>query len=176
MNLGGELRRLGDDIARAVDSYLGLTITVTGMSGPVSLTTWREPGEVAVGTSLLIPLRPICGSAPGSTLILYAAVPGAFVDLAADLSYTAGEPLTAFLLDRHLSEHPAHSKTSQSTGLTGFSNINRAIGVLLACGRTREQAHTELWDRAAGTVPRDLHASAQAIIDRAALGVGPRQF
>jgi hypothetical protein len=95
------------------------------------------------------------------------------VDLAADLSFAVGEPFAAFVLDRHLPEHPGRSASSERTGLVELSDINRALGVLLACGRTREQARTELWDRAGRGVSRDLHAAAEAIINSAGLGVGP---
>lgn len=176
MDLDGELRRLGDDLSRAVDSYLGLSITITGHSGPVSLTTWRQTDGPAVRSSLLIPLPLICLSAPGSALILYAAVPGAFVDLGADLSFDLGEPLAAFVLDAHLTEHLHRSSTPEFTGLSDFSHVNRAIGILLACGHTREQAHTALWNQAAGNDPRDLHTAAEAIINTAVHGVGPHPF
>ncbi len=176
MTSDGELRRLGDDLAHAVDSYLGLSITITGMSGPVSLTTWRVTDGPAVGSSMLIPLPLICVSAPGSALILYASVPGAFVDLGAALSFALGEPLAAFVLDAHLTEHLDRSANSELTGLTEFSDVNRAIGVLLACGQTRERAHNELWGRASGDDSRDLHTAAQAIINSAERGVGPHPF
>jgi hypothetical protein len=166
------LRRLGDDLAHTVDSYLGLSITITGQSGPVSLTRWRKTGSPAVGSSLLIPLRLICDGTPGSTLILYAAVPGAFVDLAADLSCAVGEPLATFVLDRHLTGHLHPNARPEFTGLTEFATINRAIGVLLACGHTWAQAHTELWNQAGGHTSRDLHTVAEAIIHSAGPGVG----
>jgi hypothetical protein len=175
-SLHGELRRLDDDLAHAVDSYLGLSITITGFSGPVTLTTWRRTDGPAVGSSLLIPLPLICLSAPGSALILYAAVPGAFVDLGADLSFALDEPLAAFVLDAHLTEHLDRSANAEFTGLSDFSDVNRAIGVLLACGHTREQAHNALWDRAAGEASRDLHTAAQSIINTAEHGVGPHPF
>jgi hypothetical protein len=174
-NLDVELGRLGDDLERAVDSYLGLSIKITLESGPVSLTTWRG-GGTPVGSSLLIPLPLICPSAPGSALILYAAAPGAFVDLGADLSFALGEPLAAFVLDAHLTDHLHRRANPQITGLSDFSNVNRAIGVLLACGRTREQAQTELWDRAADDASRVLYTAAEAIIKTAERGVGPHPF
>jgi hypothetical protein len=173
INLEHELCRLGDDLAHTVDSYLGLSITITGTSGPVSLTAWREPGAPAPATSLQIPLPLLFRSTPGSSLTLYAAVPGALVDLAADLSFALDQPLTALALDRHLPHPNPHSHIS---GLTEFSHINQALGVLLACGRTRQQAHTELSERAGRGQPRNLHTTAQTIINSAALGVGPNPF
>jgi hypothetical protein len=172
--LDGELRRLSDELSRIVDSYLGLTVMLTGVAGPVSMSTWHEPaGRAAVGSSLLIPLPLICATPPGSALILHAARPGAFVDLTADLSFALGEPLPTFVLDQHLTEHLNPNSRPELIGLAESSQINQAIGVLLACGHTREQALAELWHRA-GDVPRDLHTAAQAIINRAELGVGPR--
>lgn len=40
--------------------------------------------------------------ARGPSVILYAAKPGAFIDLAADLAWLTGRSLTDFVLDRHL--------------------------------------------------------------------------
>jgi hypothetical protein len=175
-NLHVELRRFGDDLAHAVASYLGLSITITGESGPVTLTMWRGTGGSAVGSSLRIPLPLICPSSPGSALILYAAAPGAFVDLGADLSFALGEPLAAFVLDAHLTPHVQRSANPEFTGLSDFSNVNRAIGVLLACGHTREQAHAALWDRAADEASRVLYTAAEAIINTAEHGVGPHPY
>jgi hypothetical protein len=180
LEFAGTISGLGQDLAYAVDSYLGLTITITGQSGAVCLTTWRESDGPAAGTSLLIPLHLICVSPPGSTLILYAATPGAFVDLGASLSFATGEPLTAFVLDSHLTEHPTEHNdpdaNAQFSGLSEFTTINRALGVLVACGHTREQARSELSDRAGRHVSRDLHTTAQAIITNATLGIGSRAY
>jgi hypothetical protein len=175
-DLEGELRRLSDELASVIDSYLGLSITITGTAGPVTMSTWHDAaGRAAVGSSLLIPLPLICATPPGSALILHASQAGAFVDLAADLSYALGEPLPTFVLDQHLAEQPDHSSRPELIGLAEASQINQAIGVLLACGRTREQALAELWRRASD-VPCDLRTAAEAIISRAKLGVGPRPF
>jgi hypothetical protein len=175
-DLEGELRRLSDDLSSAVDSYLGLSITITGDAGPVSLSTWHDPaGRAEVGSSLLIPLPLICATPPGSVLILHAAQPGAFVNLTADLSFALGEPLPTFVLDQHLTEHLNRTSTPELIGLAESSQINQAIGVLLACGHTREQALAELWHRA-GDVPSDLHTAAEAVINRADLGLGPHPY
>jgi hypothetical protein len=171
-DLEGELRRLSDELASAVDSYLGLSITITGDAGPVTMSTWQpDAGRAAVGSSLLIPLPLICATPPGSALILHAAQPGAFVDLAADLSFALGEALPTFVLDQHLTEHANRSSTPELIGLAESSQINQAIGVLLACGRTREQALAELWHRASD-IASDVRTAAETIINRAQLGVG----
>jgi hypothetical protein len=171
-DLEGALRHLSEELASAVESYLGLSITITGEAGPVSISTWHNPtGPATVGTSMLIPLPLICSAPPGSALILHAAQPGAFVDLTADLSFALDEPLPTFVLDQHPTEHH-HSSQPELTGLTESSQINQAIGVLLACGHTREQALTELWHQANDT-PCHLHAAAELIINRAEHGLGP---
>jgi len=174
--LENELRNLSNDLARAVNSYLGLEITITDIAGPVSLTAWRDDrNHDVIGSSLLISLPSICAATPGSTLILYAAKPGAFVDLTADLSFALGEPLTAFVLDQHLDHHLHAGAHSELTGLAEFSQINRAIGVLVACGHTPKQAHAELWHRATDA-HQDLHTTAKVILSSAELGLGPHVF
>jgi hypothetical protein len=173
-DLEGELRRLSDELARAVDSYLLPRIEYhdhrrcrAGQPERVA-----RPGRMAVGSSLLIPLPLICAAPPGSALMLHAAQPGAFVDLAADLSFALGEPLPTFVLDDHLGEHLDRSSRPELLGLAESSQINQAIGVLLACGHTREQALAELWLQASD-ICGDVHSAAEAITNRAELGLAP---
>jgi hypothetical protein len=168
-----EMRRLGDDLARAVSSYLGLTLTITSGAGPISLSTWQEhAGAAAIGSSLLIPLPLICPTPPGSTLLLHAAVPGAFVDLTADLSHAIGQPLDAFDLDCHRTDLLTPIARPELTGLAEFCHLNQAIGVLLERGHSREQAYAELWHRARD-VGGDMHAAAKLIIASTQRGLAP---
>lgn len=83
---------------------------------------------------------------PRRFVILYAATPGAFVDLAADLSWLAGLELDEFALDQHLNlpVDPETAGVGQAASL-----INQAIGVLVARGRTLGAASDELDARAA---------------------------
>jgi hypothetical protein len=176
VDLEGEVGRLGDELARAVTSYLGLTITINGVTGPVSLTCWRLPdGDAPVRSSLLVPLASICAVEAGSTLLLYAALPGAFVDLSADLSFALGQALPGFVLDRHLSEFPRRGAGPELTGLVAFSHVNQAVGVLVGCGRSHDQAHAELRNRAIHA-DGDIHTAAQGVINSAGLGIGPYLF
>ncbi len=173
VDLERDLRRLGDDLARAVSSYLGLTLTIASVAGPISLSSWHgEYGPAAIGSSLLIPLPLICATPAGSTLILHAGAPGAFVDLCADLSHVLGEPLTDFDLDGHLPDQLSQNAKPELTGLAEFSHLNQAIGVLLAVGYTREQAYAELWHHAQD-VDGDMHAIARVIVASAVRGLGP---
>ncbi|PZS36187.1 MAG: hypothetical protein DLM58_02275 [Pseudonocardiales bacterium] len=134
---------------------------------------WRHPADPGdAHGSLLLPLPLICAAAPGSVLVLYAGNAGAFTDLAADLSWALGLPLSAFTLDQHTHKHHPADKAIPS-GLVVFSLINQALGVLIAWGRTHEQAHDELRRQATDT-RSDLPTAAAAIIESIGPGPGPR--
>ncbi len=153
------LRSLATELQSAVDSYVGLTITIASQGHRISFTT-SEPGAIAT-TSLSIPLAAVAGSETGSSLVLYATTPGAFVDLAADLAWVLEVKPSALVLDQHLAV-PAPS--SGVTGLRELATINRAIGALIEYGYTPESARAELRRQAdldSGEVP----AAAQRILD-----------
>jgi hypothetical protein len=136
-DLEAVLRELSKDIELAVDSYCGLSMTIVVDTGPLSLST-VDP--VDIGTSLLLPLTAICEVEYGSTIVFFARTPGAFVDLAADLSFTLGLGLDSFVIDDHLL---ANSEPGL-TGLAEMSAINQAIGVLIDQGSTPHRARAEL--------------------------------
>ena len=143
------LRQLVVDVRLAVRSYLGLTVTSDGATPHLSLTAMEDhahPDDVV--SSLMMPLSD--GSIDGTGLplavILYAATPGAFVDLAADLCWLTGRLLTDFALDQHLIL-PAASDSDGA--VRAASLVNQAIGVLLGLGYTPEQAVIEIDTRAA---------------------------
>ena len=142
------LRRLVADAKSAVPSYLGLTVTADHASSPVSLTVMEDFADpVDIVSSLLMPLSDDgADGAPPVVVTLYAASAGAFVDLAADLGWLTGRPLTDFTIDRHLSP-PAEPVLDGSVQRSSL--INQAIGVLLARGYTLEQAELEIDARAA---------------------------
>ncbi len=151
VDLAETLRLLGRDTAHAVDSYLGLSVTITGDGHPITFTALRE---AASGTEILssvqIPL--IAGNVAGAgsggvaALILYASKPGAFVDLAADLAWITGRPLSEFVIDQHLSRA---LDLALPSGLGELSMINQAIGMLIRRGYRPELARAELDARAA---------------------------
>jgi hypothetical protein len=146
LDIAASLNQVAADAAAAVSSYVGLTVTQRDSTLPFTLTAMEDGADPeAVRSSLLFPL-PADGGLP-LDLILYAASPGAFVDLAADLSWVLGRPLTDFVIDDHL-RPPPEPDTAQS--LHTMSVINQAIGVLIGRGYDLEAAQRELDARAAG--------------------------
>jgi hypothetical protein len=140
----------------AVPSYRGLHLTLVENGHPVSLTAFLHSEDAeSITTSLRLPLAALGpGFDPDSRVVFYAATPGAFVDLAADLGYaldtpttTLGAPRTpAGDTDGHGHHNPCHLDGHQmiavdadlpltvpESGLTGLdelSTINQAIGRL----------------------------------------------
>jgi hypothetical protein len=157
------LHELAVDARAAVPSYLGLSVIVTRSDPPFTFTTLEDSAAGDVRTSLRLALPGVSdGRAPlAVALILYAGTPGTFVDLAADLAWLTGRPLSDFALDQHPSV-PAGSHTG--TYLRAASVINQAIGVLIGRGHTPQQAHREL-DTQADGAGTDRHAAAQLILD-----------
>jgi len=74
-------------------------------------------------------------------VVFYAGTPGALVDLAADLQWALHLPAGALLLDRHLTPP---SGADPVAGLPEMSVVHRALGALLAQGRTPEAAAADL--------------------------------
>jgi hypothetical protein len=140
------LHRLAADARSAVASYLGLSMTVqTDGSPDVTLTLMEDVGRDRIRASLAVPLASENGGGTVGFLILCAGQPGAFVDMAADLSWLTGVPLADLMCDQHLdlSERPMNLGSWQAASV-----VNQAIGVLIGRGSTPAQAREIL---AAGT-------------------------
>ena len=155
-DLAQMLDRLGEAVSLTVTSLIALSIR-TGVGDAEIELTARAEGRDAGGirTSLLIPLpaRAGGGSTPGSrsSLLLYAGQPGAFVDLAADISWITGRALDAFPMDEHLG--PIAEERS-APALRELSMVNQAVGVLIERGFLPEEAvrHLDRLVVLAGTV------------------------
>jgi hypothetical protein len=154
------VRQLALNAAAGVSTYLGLSVLV-GRSDPPFAFTAVADGVAAddIGTSLRVELAGV-GDGLAVAVYLYAASPGAFVDLAADLAWLTARPLSDFVLDKHLTI-PAPSNTG--TQLHAASVINQAIGVLVGRGHTPEQARWQL-DTQAADAGTDRHAAAQLVL------------
>ena len=143
IDLADCLDQLAAAATAAVASFRGLSITATtGQGQPVTFTHLPMPGTILA--SLRAPLPP----SPGA-LTLYGGAPGAFVDLAADITWLSGTNLADITLDQHL-RPPA---LAPSGGLRDIVSINQAIGILLNRGYLPEQARSQLdaWADAHGT-------------------------
>jgi hypothetical protein len=143
-DIGAGLRRLAASAAAAVSSYLGLSVFITRDESPFTVAL-LEDGVTAgdIGTSIVLVLPGIDDGVVTVAFILYARAPGAFVDLAADMAWLTGHPLTDFALDEHL------TPPDTATPLVQESAINQAIGVLIGRGYTTQQAQWELDTQAA---------------------------
>jgi hypothetical protein len=156
------VQRLGDSCALAVKSYLGFAITLVIDEIPVSfsvLEDFLDPAEIL--TSVMFPLTALGDHDSGSEVILYAAKPGAFVDLAADLSYALRVGPDTIKLDQHLT--PADPALG-AAGLGTLSRHNQAIGILLDRGYDSDEALTEL-HRLAGLNAISVETAARQLID-----------
>lgn len=152
--------------AAGVGSYLGLCVTVTGSDTTVQSNTMSHDVEV-VGSSVKIPTPTIDDARlPVVSVVLYAATPGAFTDLAADLVWLTGTDQTEFRLDQDLTPPPA---AAGANTLTLTSTINQAIGMLIGQGHTPEQAAQHLATLAAHD-HANLPAAAAAVLATADVG------
>ncbi len=150
-----------DDITAAVPTLTGLAITTTADDGPVTVAA-IEP--VAAHASILLPLH-LISSLPGPTdLVLYAAEPGAFLDLAAETraGYCLDEQVR---VDQHLPA-PRASSAAWVRVLAERSTIDQAIGVLLDEGYLLDGAREELTARAASAHLRPVEIATE-ILERA---------
>ena len=160
-------------------TYCGLRLTIVDSEWPVTLTAFTDGHDAPVGTSLRLPLALVSGVDGESRIVFFAGTPGAFTDLAADMSYALGgipvdqaSPAVdgvdgrgihvdgrrrAIELDVDL---PLLSRVSGLTGLAEVTVLNRAIGMLVAQGHDIEQAHQLLGcDAAAAGVEPHIYAA-----------------
>ena len=166
-DLGDTLLALTTALHSTATSYCGFQLTIVEHDSPVTLTTFSDGHDVPLGTSLRLPLGLVSSTVDGeSRVVFYAGVPGAFTDLAADLSHALGgvpvdqrssaadsadpgEPgvdghRKVIMLDADL------SPLSRASGLTGIAELtvlNRAIGMLVDQGHDIEQAHQAIVPR-----------------------------
>jgi hypothetical protein len=155
------LQQLAASAQEAVQSYLGLTVTVVLGGGPIDFSVFGDStGASVIGASLMLALTPsTAGNAaaqPLINLVLYARAPGAFTDLAADLCWLTGCDTSEFVMDRHL-KRPIDWESARR--LAAIRAIDEALGVLIGQGHTPDQATDELDRRArAGAVERHVAA------------------
>jgi hypothetical protein len=163
-DLDDTLAMLTAALHSTASTYCGFQLTIVENQWPVTLTAFSDGHHVPVGTSLRLPLVLVSPAVdPESRVVFFAGIPGAFTDLAADLSYALrGMPVDqawpaadgvdqrgthvdgrrrAIELDVDL---PLLSRVSELTGLAELTVLNRVIGMLVAQGHDIEQAHQVL--------------------------------
>jgi hypothetical protein len=135
----------------------GLTVTLMSFEAPVQAADIVTSLHVPLAVLGLLRLPPAAATTPArfdprSSLTLYGSRSGAFVDLAADLTYALTSApgqvpaLHAVTLDEHLSPP---STTSGVVGASDVSTTNRAVGYLIGEGHDPQLALEELRRRAA---------------------------
>jgi hypothetical protein len=191
VSIGQDDQDLGDTVAAlttalraTATSYCGLQLTIVENQWPVTLIAFTDGHDLPVGTSLRLPLALVSGVDGDSRIVFFAGTPGAFTDLAADLSYALGGiaveqrssaannanhrgtgvdgGLKPIQLDADL---PPLSRVSGLTGLAEQTVLNRAIGVLIQQGQDLEQAH-QLLRREAAAAGIQPHIYAAQILRR----------
>jgi hypothetical protein len=165
-------------------SYRGFQLTIFDNQSPVTVTAFTDGQDGPVGTSVRLPLGLVSSVDGESRVVFFASTPGAFTDLAADLSHALGGiPVgqaspTADGVDlgrTHVDGHrrvieldvdlPPSSRVSGLTGLAELTVLNRAIGILMAQGHDIEQAHQVL-RREAAAAEVEPHIYAAKILRR----------
>ncbi|MEO8851828.1 MAG: hypothetical protein ABI360_08880 [Allobranchiibius sp.] len=159
---------LAVDARLAVTSFLGLSIIVTEAVNVATdrvllrLTLLDDASAGEIGSSLRLPGTTDGGAAdqPTIQLVLYAATPGAFVDIAAEIFFLTRHDSNDADLDQHLS-------LAREPDITGVMHagtvIGEAVGVLLARGHTHEEAYGEL-DALVATADTDRLTEATGIL------------
>lgn len=171
----GMLAVLTSEAAHAVSSYLGLSVVIlTDDEAALEITTLlSESSAEPIGASLRFDVRGDSSSSSEEPalieLILYAAQPGAFVDLAADLTWLTARPWRDVRVDQDL---VGPQEGAQTRSLSAWSTLNQARGVLLSRGRTREEADSVLDARATATGV-DRHRAAAELLAEVSSGGQP---
>ena len=144
VDLDAAVRHLGDSAQATVNSFLGLSLTlaVDGYPFTISASDATLDDATAVGASLRMPVAVQTDTQLATTVVFYGATPGAFVDLAADITHARGGSVGAVVLDEDLQVPPP------GDGLAELSAIHQAVGVLIARGDPPHLARSELERRA----------------------------
>jgi hypothetical protein len=117
IDIAHSIRLLSLDAAAAVPSFRGLSVVVPESDPPLMFTMLIDGAVAAdVGTSLSLQWQGRRTVPRSSTVavVLYAAAPGAFVDLAADVVWLTALPARDVVLDEHLDLPPGLGSMTRS--------------------------------------------------------------
>lgn len=133
--------RLSSDIDAAVSAMMSITLTVIvdGEYFEVSASRGGSSDRMPA-SSLRLTLTDPRSAGTEKYLLILSGTAGALVDFTADVSYSLGLGRDYAVLDGHLAgfgESGAHA-------LAAVSEVNQAIGVLIAGGRSAAEGRAEL--------------------------------
>lgn len=157
------LDQLDTDASAAISGYVGLSIVVHQGDTPAEISLLPdalEPAGIRTSLHLTLPRVADGSEITPMDLIFYGAIPGSLVDLAADLAWLLGRPLSAITLDEHL-QPPAAA--AGPAALQAVSDIDQAIGVLIGRGHPPAEGRMRLQERAEAE-RIDLHSAALVIL------------
>ncbi|MDV8023528.1 hypothetical protein [Rhodococcus sp. IEGM 1330] len=146
VDLARSAGQLAADIDMAVSAVVSITLTVIvdGERFDVSIATHR-PHQGVVASSLEFTLVGTPDSHTARQLLILSGTAGALVDFAADVGLALGLSESSAVLDRHLfHSNGTDFGPAELRSLADVSEVNQAIGVLVASGRTVAEARAEL--------------------------------
>lgn len=134
--------RLSADIDAAVSAVVSITLTVIvdGEYFEVSASTGNS-ADHEPASSLELTLSDPWRTGTEKYLRILSGTAGALVDFAADVSYSLGLGGDSAVLDRHLR---SADEGRSAHALAAVSEVNQAIGVLIAGGRSAAEGRAEL--------------------------------
>lgn len=159
VSLNAHLDALADALVVAVPSFLGFNVHTEDLSFSWGPGLPVRPGEpIQAGSTL----RWVVAEATPEAmeLVLFAGLPGAWVDLSADLVWlTHGAP-QRLILDQDLTA----TTPIVSVGVASTSGVNQAIGALVSVGYSSLEATDEL-DARARADSTDRVTAAATVLD-----------
>lgn len=148
--LSETVSRLSVAVGQAVESFCGLSVNAGDSHGIIRFSVGPNgvpaPVTSPARSSLRLSSTVLTTGMPTLEIILLATRPGAFVDLAADITWATRPPPYALEVDRHLGSVEADGGDVE--GLQAASAIDQAVGALLSQGTPGEQARSMIEARA----------------------------
>jgi len=138
--------QLLSDIDAAVSAVVSITLTVIvdGEYFEVSASTGGSADRMPA-SSLRVTLADPHRTGTEKYLLILSGTAGALTDFAADVSRSLGLGVDSAVLDRHLrSAGESGATESKAHALASVSEVNQAIGVLIAGGRSAVEGRAEL--------------------------------
>ena len=167
LGLTHSMQALENTVKLAVPSLLGWSLTVKVDGTRVTMTSIHPLATAAdIRASLRVPLSAFLTAGLEGGMVFYASKPHAFFRLAVDFVPALGPAICLLRIDQDLNP----DLSSVLRGVRNMSTVNRAIGVLILGGDTRESARGRL-QAAARSAGRTLYQIAGDVLARHAWDV-----